>query len=138
MRYYLDTNILIFTLLSDKDNISQEVSAILKDYTSILYTSSIAVQELLLLFRIGKIKSDLYKSEAEILNGLKKLDIEIYFFNSFHFAQYAKLSIHETHKDMNDHAIIAQAIADKISLISSDHAFKNYTSQGLKLLFNKR
>jgi PIN domain nuclease of toxin-antitoxin system len=42
------------------------------------------------------------------------------------------------HNDPNDHAIIAQAIADKIPVISSDHKFKSYISQGLKLVFNKR
>jgi PIN domain nuclease of toxin-antitoxin system len=39
---------------------------------------------------------------------------------------------------MNDHAIISQAISDKIALISSDGAFENYTAQGLNFVFNKR
>jgi PIN domain nuclease of toxin-antitoxin system len=36
------------------------------------------------------------------------------------------------------HVIIAQAISDKIPLISSDQKFKLYTSQGLDFVFNKR
>ena len=138
MRYYLDTNILIFALLVDQDNLSQEVSTILDDHSSYLYASSIAVQELLLLFRIDKLKSKRYKSEEDILNGLEKANVEIKFFNQHHFKQYARLSISESHKDMNDHAIIAQAIADKIPLISSDNAFKNYVPQGLTFVFNRR
>ncbi|GHT54944.1 hypothetical protein FACS189446_5580 [Bacteroidia bacterium] len=138
MRYYLDTNILVFILMLDKENVSHKVANILKDYSSILYTSSIAVKELLLLFRIGKLKSKQYKSEHDILAELKEADIEIRFFNPYHLEQYAKLTIFDSHKDMNDHAIIAQAIADKIPLISSDHAFQNYTSQGLDFIFNKR
>ncbi|OAV63386.1 hypothetical protein Barb6_03775 [Bacteroidales bacterium Barb6] len=39
---------------------------------------------------------------------------------------------------MNDHAIIAQAISDKIPLISSDTKFQYYTGQGLDFIFNKR
>jgi len=122
----------------DKDNVNVKISAILNDYSTILYTSSVAVKELLLLFRIGKLKSKKFKSEAEILAKLKEVGIEIRFFNQHHFAQYVKLIIPDFHKDMNDHAIIAQAIADKIPLISSDHVFKDYASQGLDFIFNKR
>jgi PIN domain nuclease of toxin-antitoxin system len=136
-RYYLDTNMLLF-ILSNADEIDKNVSALLKDIANILYTSSIAVQELLFLLRIEKIRSKIYKTEEDLLNGLAENSIEIIFFNSAHFLTYTKIHIIENHKDMNDHAIIAQAISDKITLISSDNAFKNYTSQGLKFLFNKR
>jgi PIN domain nuclease of toxin-antitoxin system len=34
--------------------------------------------------------------------------------------------------------IISQAIAERITLISSDMAFEFYTTQGLSLLFNER
>ncbi|MDR1341534.1 MAG: toxin PIN, partial [Prevotellaceae bacterium] len=68
----------------------------------------------------------------------KEADIEIRFFNQHHITQYARLVVQDSHKDINDHAIIAQAVSDKIPLISSDHAFKNYISQGLCFIFNKR
>jgi PIN domain nuclease of toxin-antitoxin system len=138
MRYYLDTNILIFVLKVDEGNISTEVSDIIKDCSTTLYASSVAVTELLLLYRIGKLRSKRFKSETDILKDLAMTGIEIRYFNQFHFAQYAKLEIADSHKDMNDHAIIAQAAADKIPLISSDRAFKSYVSQGLEFIFNKR
>jgi PIN domain nuclease of toxin-antitoxin system len=134
----LDTNLLIFILSNDRDEIYFKVSDILKDYSTILYTSSVSVKELILLFRIGKLKFLRYKSETDLLEELKKSSIEIIFFNEYHFDQYTRLQIEEDHKDMNDHAIIAQSISDKIPLISSDHKFKNYVSQGLSLVFNKR
>jgi PIN domain nuclease of toxin-antitoxin system len=102
------------------------------------YISSTVVKELILLYRIGKIKSRRFKSEEDILNTIKQSDIQIVFFNEHHLSQYAKLSIAEGHKDMNDHAIIAQAISDKLPLISSDHTFSEYISQGLDFIFNKR
>ncbi|GHT02127.1 hypothetical protein AGMMS49525_05100 [Bacteroidia bacterium] len=139
MRYYLDTNLLVFILSGKKQNeISPKVFNILTDYANLLYTSSVAVKELILLYRIGKAKPLCFKSEEDILDEIKKSDIKIVFFNEHHFAKYAKLSIVEGHKDMNDHAIISQAISDKIALISSDHEFKNYTDQGLNFVFNKR
>ena len=138
MRYYLDTNIIIFILTLDKDNIDSEVSIILKDYSTLLYASSVAIMELLLLYRIGKLKLKSAKSETDILEKLEKYNIEIKLFNQSHFQQYSKLIISDKHKDMNDHAIIAQAISDRVPLISSDRDFKNYVSQGLEFVYNKR
>ena len=37
MRYYLDTNILVFILLKETDEINYKVSSIINDYSSILY-----------------------------------------------------------------------------------------------------
>ncbi|GHT62221.1 hypothetical protein AGMMS50239_14950 [Bacteroidia bacterium] len=138
MRYYLDTNMLVFILSNDSDEINPKVTDVLRDYSTILYVSSVAVKEFILLFRIGKLKTHRYKSEHDVLEKLSKSDIEIIFFNEHHFNKYTQLQIVDGHKDMNDHAIIAQAIADKIPVISSDGKFKLYEKQGLQLVFNKR
>ena len=138
MRYYLDTNVLIFILWRKEDEISHEVATIISDYSSILYVSSIAVQELLLLFRIGKFRYSKYQSEKDILDDIRRLHIEIVYFNQYHLETYASLQIASAHKDMNDHAIISQAMSDKIAVISSDTKFKEYTGQGLNFVYNKR
>ena len=138
MRYYLDTNILIFMLSGDRDNIEVSVRDILYDFSNILYTSSIALNELILLYKIGKIKFLICKSVQEVLDKIEKAGIEIKFYGKHHISQYVNLELSEGHNDMNDHAIIAQAISDKIPLISSDRDFKNYASQGLEFIFNKR
>ena len=39
---------------------------------------------------------------------------------------------------LNDRIIIAQAITDRVHLVSSDHKFAQYENQGLKFIFNKR
>ena len=129
---------LLFILLKQADDINHKIASIINDYSSILYVSSVAVQELLLLYRIGKIKVKQYQSEKDILADIQKLQIEIVFFNQHHLETYTSLQIANAHKDMNDHAIISQAISDKISVISSDAKFKDYSSQGLKFVYNKR
>ena len=138
MRYYLDTNMLVFILSRETDEINYKAASIINDYSSILYVSSIAVQELLLLFRIGKIRSNVFKSEKDLLSAIQTLNIEIIFFNQHHLDTYIALQIANGHKDMNDHAIISQAISDKIHIISSDAKFKDYASQGLKFVYNRR
>ncbi|GHV64841.1 hypothetical protein FACS1894199_04030 [Bacteroidia bacterium] len=138
MRYYIDTNVLIFVLSKTNDDLSPQIIGLLSDYSNTFYVSSIAVQELLLLYKIGKIEHLRFKSEVDILDKIKKADIKIVFFNEYHFTQYTQLAIVTGHKDMNDHGIISQAISDKIELISSDKEFANYTDQGLNFVFNKR
>ena len=129
---------LVFILLKEEDEIDNKAASIIYDFSSILYVSSVAVKELLLLFKIGKVRSKIYKSEIELLSAIQKLHIEIIFFNQNHLNTYAALQIANGHKDSNDHAIISQAISDKIAVISSDAKFKDYTSQGLKFVYNRR
>ena len=138
MRYYLDTNMLIFILSGNNDNIEIKVRDILYDFSNILYASSIAVNELILLYKIGKIKLLTCNSVQEIVDKIEKAGIEIKYYGRHHISQYVNLELSEGHKDVNDHVIIAQAISDKIPLISSDIEFKNYVQQGLNFVFNKR
>jgi PIN domain nuclease of toxin-antitoxin system len=69
---------------------------------------------------------------------MKLYSIEIVYYNQYHLAKYVALDLTPDHKDLSDHAIIAQAISDKIPLISSDRKFESYVSQGLNFVFNKR
>jgi PIN domain nuclease of toxin-antitoxin system len=64
--------------------------------------------------------------------------IEIKPLNKYHLLTYAELKPVPNHKDPHDHIIIAQAISDQMPVISSDHKFNLYASQGLNLIFNKR
>ncbi|GHT70343.1 hypothetical protein AGMMS50239_38600 [Bacteroidia bacterium] len=138
MRYYLDTNILVFILSNAKDDINTQVVNKIFDYSNMLYASSIAINELILLYKTGKIELSECKSAKDIIIQIKRYDIEIVYYNQLHLAKYIDLKLVPDHKDLTDHAIIAQAISDKIPLISSDHKFKNYVSQGLNFVYNKR
>jgi predicted nucleic acid-binding protein len=45
MRYYIDTNILIFILQKNNDDISLKVAKLLSDYTNTFYVSSVVVKK---------------------------------------------------------------------------------------------
>jgi PIN domain nuclease of toxin-antitoxin system len=138
MRYYLDTNILIFVLGNDRDEISIQTLDILEDYSNSFYLSTVAIREVILLYKERKLEHLKYKRYQDLLIVIDELGYEIRPVEKKHLFTYAEFSPAENHKDPNDHMIIAQAISDKISLISSDHKFKSYVSQGLSLVFNKR
>jgi PIN domain nuclease of toxin-antitoxin system len=137
MRYYLDANTLIFILL-DNDCICKEVSKIIEDPCNLFYVSSIAVREMLHLYKAGKIGEYRYKKATDILEAIENVGIEIKPLNKYHLSEYAKIDTAKGHNDPNDHVIISQAIADKITLISSDRKFQEYTKQNLSFIFNKR
>jgi tRNA(fMet)-specific endonuclease VapC len=126
-------------LFGEKDKISQETKNILSDYNNQLFVSIIAVNELLQLWRIGKVKSKKFKTANDLIKSIENdLLIKIKPFSNQNLDVLSKLSISENHNDPFDHAIISQAISDKITLVSSDTKFENYTKQKLKFVFNKR
>ena len=138
-RYLLDTNVLVYLLLKEKDNISKETNAIIYDYNSQIFTSAIVVMEMVQLHRIGKIKSKDFKTAAELCNAIEsEFFIKILPFTEKHTRTLATLKIADAHNDPFDHSIISHAITDKLILVSSDRKFNEYTNQKLNFAYNKR
>ena len=115
MRYYLDTNVLLYVLMRDYDCISRDVEYILDDYANRFYVSSVAVRELIHAYKTKGINVRNLKSVEMIFETMDNLGIEIVPMNKFHLLQYAALETVAGHNDPNDHIIISQAIADKIA-----------------------
>ena len=141
MRLYLDTNILVF-LLGDHQSLDRDVLGMIFDYSNTLYTSSTCVHELIHLFQIGKVcwrKQDGKPFQAEdILEGLSSMMIKILPISEKNFQTYALLPFIKDHRDPFDRLIIAQAISDKATLVSSDLKFQWYEKYGLDFIQNKR
>ena len=138
-RYLLDTNILVFLVGGDTEEISRDVMAIIEDYNNRLEASTVSLIELTQLYRIGKIKLRKGQSIEDILDLLKtSIDIHISDFTENHINTLANLEAIEGHNDPFDHAIIAHAITDRYALISSDSKFRHYKDQNLNFVFNKR
>lgn len=140
MRIYLDTNILIFFLFQP-DDLSPDVSNLLLDYTNILLTSTVCVDELIHLCQIGKINYGGKKnvvSARDIVTTIEDANINIATVSKKHLQQVAVLPMYKKHRDPNDRLIIAQALSDRTALISSDQKFSLYERDGLELIFNKR
>lgn len=140
MRYYLDTNILVFLFTKQsKENIRHYVYDVITDYANMMLTSSVCVHELIHLCQIGKLQDKKRQINAyEILNWLHAMGIEIVPVAEKHLDTLANLTLFKQHRDPFDRLIIAQAISDKISLISSDSSFLLYEKLGLKILYNNR
>ncbi len=143
MRLYLDTNILVYLMMPRmRDNLTEDIKAVLFDYSNLMYTSSVCVQELLHIIQIGKFDGIFGRhgnfTAKDALSWLCESGIEICA-PSFHcFEVLAELPFTVDHRDPTDRLIIAQAIADKATLVSSDRKFSNYRKFGLDFMFNER
>lgn len=136
MRYYLDTNILYFTL-TDAGNLSKEVRQIISDYSNILYTSSVCVMELMQILKTKPAKGK-QQDPSKVLGYLKDMGVEVVYVKEKHLVEFSTTPA--LHSDPNDRLIIAQAASDKITLISSDSQFEQYVKYlpGFKFVLNRR
>jgi PIN domain nuclease of toxin-antitoxin system len=136
MRYLIDTNILLF-YISENDRLSKEVSELLWDNSNTIAISSRSIEEIIHLLRIGKIKVPQWKETKDIFNHIDEFGFSVDYFKKEHILTLGKLTPIADHKDPVDHAIMAHAITNKITLISSDGKMRFYQNQGLNFIWNK-
>ncbi|GHS93142.1 hypothetical protein FACS1894139_01890 [Planctomycetales bacterium] len=135
-RYLLDTNTVLYTLF-DPQELNRVVSQVFIRNVDDFFVSTASVREIIHLHKRGRIKPRV-KSTEDILLACEAAKFKWLPVNREHLRAYAKMTIAPRHNDPNDHIIIAQAVVEQMTLISSDNQFDFYTRQKLRLLFNRR
>ena len=136
MRYLIDTN--VFINIIENDFISDDVFAILYDYSNQIYISSESIKEFIILVQAGKISGIKGKTIRDVFDFIEnELGYTVKYISKEHLCTFAKLDLVEGHNDPTDRLIIAQALTEKIPLISSDAKFPKYRKQGLDLIVNR-
>lgn len=141
MRLYLDTNILVFLTRRGHDDINRDIYELINDYSNQMLVSTVCVQELIHLYQIEKMhprKDDSLTNVEDFEDWLSSMNIEVVPVTVKHLHKLATLPLDNDHRDPNDRLIIAQAITDKIPLVSSDRKFVKYEKYGLQFVFNDR
>jgi PIN domain nuclease of toxin-antitoxin system len=134
----IDSNILIF-VVSDPDELTREVKDILDDHSNLIYISSRCVEELMHLQQSGRLNVKMWKSAEDIIHTIvDDFDFGIKHTGNEHLFTLARLPLLPDHRDPTDRIAIAQAITEKMPIISSDREFQRYRRYGLELVFNKR
>ncbi len=136
MRYLIDTNIFLY-LNYDTTLLSPDIAYILGNYENIIYISSESVKEVIHLFQNGKIKTD-WRYTEDIFDYIEERGILIKYIKKEHLLTLAALDRVPGHNDPSDRLIIAQAITEKMPLISSDRDFEPYRKQKLNFIYNKK
>ncbi len=138
MKLYLDTNMLIFLLTGNKDKIDSDTWELITDYNNLLFTSPICVHEFIYLRQSGRISTGKeWKKNIDVVQRLSEFGVEVTSITTKHLREEELLPLIDGHKDPLDRLIIAQAISDKATLVSSDSEFPKYCDYGLKLHQNK-
>ncbi len=139
MRLYLDTNILAYMLQHKDDRVDSATTNLIYDYSSQLHTSILCVAELMQLeeTRQKKQKKRKKREYGSVIEWLDYNNITIEYITPKHLQVLEKLPVFDKHHDVIDRLMIAQAISDKATLVSSDSEFPKYCEYGLKLHQNK-
>ena len=126
MRLLLDTAILIYAVESP-ERLSKRASTALRNPANVLELSSVSLTEIAIKAALGKLKL----SAALVRQAIQDLDIRILPYTAQHAFQLFDLPRH--HGDPFDRQIIAQALFEKIPVVTSDEKFSLY--KGLKIVW---
>lgn len=122
MRVLLDTHALMW-MLSEPDKLSPKAREIIRKPDNEVFISIINLWEIITKRQIGKLAysinvTQIFREQAEA-NGLELIE-----FRLPHLATLELLPMH--HRDPFDRALIAQALAEDLTIISRDAAFNRY------------
>jgi len=124
MRLLLDTAILIYAVEAP-ERLSKRAVAALENPENVLELSAITLTEIAIKTSLGKLKV----TSAVARQALQDLDIHILPFTGDHALRLFELPLH--HSDPFDRQIIAQALSEKIPVVTPDEKFRLYN--GLKI-----
>ena len=136
-RYLLDTNVLI-QMVTERD-FTNDVNEILQYSGAALCISSASVQEFIYTLQSEDVipKKEFGLTVFNVFDFIEdELGWIVKYIDKGHLKQLAQMEIINKHTDPFDRIIIAQAIAEKIPLISSDQRFSKYKKIGLDLVKN--
>ena len=119
--YLLDTHTFLWFLSGDKQLYSTAINSIL-DTNSSNFISIASIWEIAIKLSIGKLKLKI--TLAQLKDEIIKNGFEILPLDFEHIIKLSSLENH--HKDTFDRIIIAQAISEKLNIISKDNNFESY------------
>jgi PIN domain nuclease of toxin-antitoxin system len=118
-RLLLDTNVVVWLLLGDRDAVSERAVAALADEGNAISLSAVSVWEIAIKRSNGKLAI-----APEWPRALARLDFEPLPVTSLHAQQVEHLPWH--HRDPFDRLLVAQAAVERHTLITADPQLARY------------
>lgn len=119
MRLLIDTVVLIFAVESPQ-RLTKRAAAVLENAENILELSAISLSEIAVKATRGK----LLLSVADTQRALEDLDLRVLPYTADHAFRLFDLPLH--HPDPFDRQIIAQALCERIPVVTCDEKFSLY------------
>jgi len=126
VRVLLDTAILIYAVESP-ERLTKRSTTVLENAENVLELSAISLSEIAIKRALGKLRL----SADVARQAVADLNIRILPYTADHAFQLFDLPLH--HADPFDRQIIAQALSEKIPILTSDEKFRLY--KGLTLIW---
>jgi PIN domain nuclease of toxin-antitoxin system len=126
MRVLLDTSVLIFSTEAP-ERLSKRAYETLRDTRTIREISSVSLAEIAIKNALGKLKLP-----ADVVRqAMQDMLVRFLPFTADHAYRMFELPLH--HRDPFDRQIIAQALSEKIPVVTPDEKFQLYS--GLKVIW---
>jgi PIN domain nuclease of toxin-antitoxin system len=126
VRVLLDTSVLIFSTEAP-ERLSKRAYETLRDTRTIREISSVSVAEIAIKNTLGKLKLP-----ADVVRqAMHDMLVRFLPFTADHAYRMFELPLH--HRDPFDRQIIAQALSEKIAVVTPDEKFRLYS--GLKVIW---
>lgn len=123
MKLLLDTHTFLW-FITGASQLSVNARLVIEDPSNDKFVSIVSLWEIALKFSLGKLTLqddfDVLFPNQLVINGFEELSIE-----NKHFYELVRMPFH--HRDPFDRLMIAQAISEKMSVVSIDAAFDNYS-----------
>jgi PIN domain nuclease of toxin-antitoxin system len=126
VRLLLDTAVLIYAIQAP-ERLSLRADVALRSPQNALELSAISLSEIAIKSAVGKLKI----SAEDAREGAEGLGIRILPYTAEHAFRLFELPL--LHRDPFDRQIIAQALFEKVSVITPDNKFERYS--GLKIIW---
>lgn len=118
-RLLLDTNVVIWLLLGDRDSVSDRAEQAMLDEDNSLFVSAVVLWEIAIKRSLGKLEID-----PDWAKALNRLDFNQMPVTGEHAAAVEELSWH--HRDPFDRLLVAQAMLEDQVIVSSDADIPKY------------
>jgi PIN domain nuclease of toxin-antitoxin system len=127
MTYIIDTHALIW-YIAGEDKLGQEAIEKIKNTMNTVYVSKASLWEMAVKISLGKLKLSISFEELE--QYLEENEFVILDYDFGHLKKLLTLPFH--HGDPFDRLIIAQAMADDLTIITHDRLFSSYPVKLIK------
>ncbi len=111
-------------LIDNDARLSATAKAIIEDSDNQIYLSIVSFWEIVIKRRLGKLAFD--TTLEQMYQDIQTLDITLLAIEQQHLTTLEALNIQSDHKNHFNRLLISQALADKLSIISSDRKFPLY------------
>lgn len=125
MKYLLDTGVWLWSL-AEPERINEKARRLLADESEEVYLSAASSWEISIKSAVGKLRLPeppaVYVPKRLAAQGIRSLPIT-------HAHALGVSNLPRSHSDPFDRLLVAQAQAEKMTILTADHAFEHYRVQ---------